>query len=87
MVDFRPFRNRSDHGLMRRLWSREEGCPTGCGNDHLGEISPSDLRYEELVHHAARPLITSIAWTEVDRRTLVASLFPFPWTLATRNLT
>jgi hypothetical protein len=79
MVDFSQFRNRPDHGLIWRLWSREEGWRTSCGNDHFAEISPSDLRYEEWVHHAARPLITSITWAEVDRRSLVAS--QFPWTL------
>ena len=45
--------------------------------DHLGEIFPSDLRYEELVHHAARPLITRIAQTEDHRRSLVATHFCF----------
>lgn len=43
-----------------------------CGFDHLGEIFPPDLRCEELVHHAARPLITRIAWPKY-RRSLVAS--------------
>lgn len=43
--------------------------------DHLGEIFPSDLRCEELVHHAARPLITRITQTEGDRRSLVATQF------------
>ena len=33
--------------------------------DHLRKIFPSDLRCEELVHHAARPLITRIALAEV----------------------
>ena len=29
MVDSVQFRTPSDHGLMGRLWSREEGCPPG----------------------------------------------------------
>jgi hypothetical protein len=44
-----------------------------CGLTTWERFFPSDLRYEESVHHAARPLITRIAWTEDDRRSLVAS--------------
>lgn len=73
MVNSSSFRNPSLHGLIEGLRSREEAIALPCGNDHLGEIFPSDLRCEELVHHAARPLITRITWTEVGRRSLVAS--------------
>ncbi len=49
--------------------------------DLLGKILPSDLRCKELVHDAARPLITRIAQTEDDRRGLVARNSGLPFAM------
>jgi len=59
-----PVRFHSPQMMVRWVCEVARSYVPDLWHDHWGEIFPSDLWCEELVHHAARPLITRIAWTQ-----------------------
>jgi hypothetical protein len=64
-VQFQPYPHGSSFTAEWCLRGVARSCEfQGCGNDRLGQIQPSDLWCEELVHLAARPLITRITHIE-----------------------
>ena len=62
-VQFQSYRKSPYHGRLLACGVARNHHPD-LWLDHLEEICPSGLRCEELVHHAARPLITRITHIE-----------------------